>query len=78
MTAARDYKLTPKAERKIYRLLIKSINDNKLKEGNARLVRNIIEKSIMNQSLRVYKRSLIEKNDLIFIEKEDIPDNVFY
>ena len=78
MTAARDYKLTPKAERKIYRLLIKCMNDNKLKEGNARLVRNIIEKSIMNQSLRVYKRSLIEKNDLIFIEKEDIPDNVFY
>ncbi|MDI6601766.1 MAG: AAA family ATPase [Thermoanaerobacteraceae bacterium] len=78
MTADRDYRLTPKAKRKIYRLLIRCMSDNKLKEGNARLVRNIIEKSIMNQALRIYKKSSIERNDLIYIEEEDIPDNIYY
>mgnify|MGYP000848138545 CR=1 FL=1 len=78
MTAARDYKLTPKAKRKIYKLLIRCLNDNRIKEGNARLIRNIIEKSIMNQAWRIYKKSPIMKNDLIFIEEEDIPDNIYY
>lgn len=78
MTANRDYKLTLKAKRKIHKLLIRCLNDNKLKEGNARLVRNIVEKAIMNQALRVYNKSTVERDDLIFIEEDDIPDNIYY
>lgn len=73
MAEKRQYKFTPEAIEKLKYILLdskKSIYFDKL--GNARLVRNLLEKAIRKQALRLINQKKISKEDLILIKPEDI------
>jgi len=73
MVEKRQYKFTKEAIEKLEKILLeskKSIYYDKL--GNARLVRNLIEKAIRKQALRLINQKNISKEDLIYIKPEDI------
>lgn len=73
MTKNRQYVLTDSAKRKIMKVLI---NDNTTREiGNARLVRNIIERAIRKQAVRVINKKTITKDDLMIIDSIDIRED---
>lgn len=76
MAKQRQYKLTNNAIMKLKQLLT-TYNDS-YNSGNARLVRNIIEKSFRKQALRLKKQSYISKKDLLYIKAEDIEGNDNY
>ncbi len=76
MAKQRQYKLTNNAIMKLKQLLT-TYNDS-YNSGNARLVRNIIEKSFRKQALRLKKQSYISKKDLLDIKAEDIEGNDNY
>lgn len=77
MAEKRQYRFSPEALLKFEDILQSSMNNmfyNKL--GNARLVRNMIEKAIRRQALRLVsqsKISRISREDLLQIKPEDIP-----
>jgi len=75
MVEKRQYKFSPEALIKLERLLKNSQNDkNYDKLGNARLVRNIIEKALRRQALRLVSQKKISRDDLIQIKPEDISE----
>ncbi|MDP9751846.1 stage V sporulation protein K [Thermoanaerobacter pentosaceus] len=73
MLKNRQYKLTESAKRKLMKILIR--NDNSREMGNARLVRNIIERAIRKQAVRVLNKINITKEDLITIDSIDIRED---
>ena len=44
--------------------------------GNARLVRNIIEKAIRQQALRLVNEQQLSRSDLMLISREDISNAI--
>ncbi|NLZ54950.1 MAG: AAA family ATPase [Thermoanaerobacteraceae bacterium] len=75
MVDKRQYKFSPDALIKFERLLHNSKNDiNCDKLGNARLVRNIIEKALRRQALRLVSQKRISREDLLQIQPEDISE----
>jgi len=75
MVEKRQYKFSPEALAKLEKLLQDSKNDkNYDKLGNARLVRNIIEKALRRQALRLVSQKSISREDLIQIKPEDISE----
>lgn len=72
MAKKRDYKLNYDAKDKLRKLLLKSKQDDISKMGNARMVRNILEKSIRRQALRLVNKDKITRDDLLYITGEDI------
>ncbi len=80
MAEKRQYRFSPKALLQFEDILQSSMDNifyNKL--GNARLVRNMIEKAIRRQALRLVsqsKISRISREDLLQIEPEDIPVDI--
>ncbi|MBE3592606.1 MAG: stage V sporulation protein K [Thermoanaerobacter sp.] len=73
MVKNRQYKLTESAKRKLMKILIK--NDASREMGNARMVRNLIEKAIRKQAVRVLNKVNITKEDLITIDSIDIRED---
>jgi stage V sporulation protein K len=73
MVENRQYKLTESAKRKLMKILIR--DDNSREIGNARLVRNIIERAIRKQAVRVLSKINITKEDLITIDSIDIRED---
>lgn len=75
MVEKRQYKFSQDALIKFERLLQNSKNDiNYDKLGNARLVRNIIEKALRRQALRLVSQKRISREDLLQIKPEDISE----
>lgn len=76
MAKKRQYELTKGA---LFRLrsILATYNDS-YNSGNARLVRNIIEKSIRKQALRLQKRKDVSKEDLLYLYTVDIEGNDKY
>lgn len=75
MVEKRQYQFSPDALIKFERLLQNSKNDiNYDKLGNARLVRNIIEKALRRQALRLVSQKRISREDLLQIKPEDISE----
>ncbi|WKV09058.1 stage V sporulation protein K [Thermoanaerobacterium sp. CMT5567-10] len=73
MVKNRQYILTDSAKRKIMKVLI---NDNTTREiGNARLVRNIIERTIRKHAVRIMNKKTITKDDLMIIDSIDIRED---
>ncbi|CFX45271.1 ATPase, AAA-type, core [Syntrophomonas zehnderi OL-4] len=73
MYTERDYELSNKC-----RWRLKCILDNFVKQqhphsGNARYVRNLVEKSIRLQALRIVDREYLSRRDLMTIEETDLP-----
>ncbi|MDN5317615.1 MAG: stage sporulation protein [Thermoanaerobacterium sp.] len=73
MVKNRQYILTDSAKRKIMKVLI---NNNTTREiGNARLVRNIIERAIRKHAVRIMNKKTITKDDLMIIDSIDIRED---
>ncbi len=67
-----QYSLTPGA-RNVLRKHLSSLKRNgELSCGNARLVRNLLEKSIRRQALRLAKRSFCSREELVILNTEDL------
>ena len=67
-----DYKLNESAEEKLHLLLRQKIADKQKDFGNARYVRNLFEKVIENQAVRLAKAGDISKADLTVITQDDV------
>ena len=76
MLTKRQYQFSDDAREEFYRYLQEKIKAFHEHSGNARLVRNIIEKAIRQQALRLVGEQQISRNDLILISKEDISNTI--
>ncbi|NLW06481.1 MAG: AAA family ATPase [Clostridia bacterium] len=72
MLSERQYSLTPAAVAELEKILRREVILGHRYNGNARLVRNIIEKAIRRQAVRLNKAQNLTRHDLMIIEKEDI------
>lgn len=75
MVEKRQYKFSSEALIKFETILQNRKNDiNYDKLGNARLVRNMIEKALRRQALRLVNQKVISREDLLQIKPEDISE----
>lgn len=74
MVEKREYRLSMSAKAKLAKIVTKKRMEDRVLSGNARLVRNIIERAIRKQAVRLQKVSALSKDDLITIRSEDITD----
>lgn len=73
MCAKRQYQLTPEAKDALLKLL-NPPQENPESFGNARTVRNIIEKAIRRQAVRLVAKNNTTRDDLILIEPGDLTE----
>jgi stage V sporulation protein K len=71
MLHKRQYQLTEEAKRELEEIINYNISSHEY-NGNARLVRNIIEKTIRQQAVRLVGQSRITRNELILITWNDV------
>jgi len=71
MLAKRQYTFYDGAREEL-RLLLEKQKADQLPDGNARLVRNYIEKSIRRQAVRLINKKEISRGELMMITREDI------
>jgi len=71
-----EYRFTPEASFYLKHKL-NLLDKNKKSSGTARLVRNIIEKAIRRQAVRLLGKNKVTKDDLLLLEKEDL-EKAFY
>lgn len=69
-----DYRLDEEAESTLRQILQQKVAQKNADFGNARYVRNLFEKVIENQAVRLSKSHNLAKADLLVIKKEDIHD----
>lgn len=72
MLQKRQYRLSPTAEKELMRLINISGGANDANAGNARLVRNIIERSMRRQAVRLVRKPNLTRDDLMTIQIEDL------
>ncbi|WP_277998979.1 AAA family ATPase [Moorella sulfitireducens] len=72
MLAEKQYILTPGAAEELEKILRREILFGHRYNGNARMVRNIIERAMRRQALRLVKKKNLTRQDLISIEREDL------
>lgn len=74
MVEERQYTVSKSARAKLYNVLAsKRINEGRY-SGNARLVRNLIERSIRKQAVRLRDKPYCTRDDLITLKREDFMD----
>lgn len=75
MVEKRQYQFSLDAVLKFEKLLINNKNGPHYdKMGNARMVRNMIEKAIRRQAVRLVNKKKITRDDLLYIKSEDISE----
>jgi stage V sporulation protein K len=74
MLRQRQYELTEGARKAFKRIIELKTGKGHEHSGNARLVRNIIEKAMRRQAVRLVKKDEITREDLILIEEADIEE----
>ncbi len=74
MVEKREYKLSMSAKAKLAKIITKKRMEDKMLSGNARLVRNIIERAIRKHAVRLQKITALSKDDLMTIRGEDITE----
>jgi len=72
--AQRDYELSSRARWKLRETLNQFVRNHHPHSGNARYVRNLVEKSIRLQALRIVDKESLTRKDLVTIEDCDLPD----
>ncbi|HHX86598.1 MAG TPA: AAA family ATPase, partial [Firmicutes bacterium] len=72
MATERHYRLSPAARSNLKRYLVNNLYYHQPHFSNARLVRNILEKSLRRQALRLNSRQTLSREDLMTIETEDL------
>lgn len=70
----RDYELSSRARWQLRERLNHFARNHHPHSGNARYVRNLVEKSIRLQALRIIDKQPITRRDLVTIEDVDLPD----
>ncbi len=71
-----DYELTTKCRWRLQQIFNEFTKDHHPHSGNARYVRNIVEKSIRLQSLRLIDKATLSRKELVIINEDDLPTNV--
>jgi hypothetical protein len=71
MCEQRQYRLSPAASRRLRRILERHAADNPY-FGNARFVRNVLERAIRRQALRLVDRRGLTRSDLMTLEASDV------
>ena len=74
MLKERDYKLSPEARVRLALIVKKYISQPSENIGNARFMRNLIEKAIRAQAVRLVKNAGITREELMTIHEEDIKE----
>lgn len=74
MLEEREYELSQTAESKLYKILAKKRQKSGSERGNARTVRNLIERAIRVQAMRVVEKEDIFRKDLMLIQPEDFEE----
>ncbi len=74
MYAERDYELTSGCRWKLKNHLQEFVRQRHPHSGNARYVRNLVEKSIRLQALRIIDQEPLRRKELVTIEEVDLPD----
>ncbi|UWG99245.1 AAA family ATPase [Dehalobacter sp. DCM] len=71
MLASRQYEFSLEAKH-VFKRTILNMSALYPYAGNARLVRNIVEKAIRKQAVRLYRQKDLSREDLILITEEDL------
>ena len=72
MLSQRQYCLSSDARRELMKCLDESTRGGREHSGNARLVRNLIERSIRRQAVRLMNQGKINREDLVLIRQQDL------
>ena len=72
MLKKRQYTLTFEAKEKLRLVLDEQIRRGNAIEGNARMVRNLVEKAIRRQATRLVKRPRLTRQELMTLVPEDL------
>jgi stage V sporulation protein K len=75
MYAEREYQLSSRGRWKLKNELAQFVRSRHPHSGNARYVRNLVEKSIRLQALRIIDRTDLSRRDLMIIDDQDLPEN---
>ena len=78
MLEKRQYYLDDEAKKFLERMLRKEMLQGNISSGNARFVRNVIEKAIRKQSVRLVKREINSREELMLIKQEDLVDGKYW
>ncbi|KUO52537.1 MAG: stage V sporulation protein K [Desulfitibacter sp. BRH_c19] len=78
MLTQRDYYFSIDAKIKLETVLKKHIASGHAQIGNARMVRNIVEKSIRKQAYRLVEKNTMSRDDLLIINANDIYEDLDY
>lgn len=73
MLNQRQYVLAPLAREELHKILESQIRKHE-HSGNARLVRNLIERAMRHQAVRLVRRKSISRQDLMTINKDDLTE----
>lgn len=76
MLQKREYRFSESAEKTLAEFLQNNLNSSSLKSGNARMIRNLVEKSIRKQAVRLVKQKKFSREELILIEDDDIKEEL--
>lgn len=74
MFAERDYELTGGCRWKLKNHLNDFVRQRHPHSGNARYVRNVVEKSVRLQALRIVDKEPLRRKELVTIEELDLPE----
>jgi len=74
MVQKRQYKLTPAAKEAITAQLRGKAAVQTVNFGNARVVRNLVEKAIRRQAVRLVRKKYVTRDELMLLEREDIEE----
>ncbi|MDI6704769.1 MAG: AAA family ATPase [Bacillota bacterium] len=72
MLEKREYKFTTGAKSKIREILYEQVKQGDLVMGNARFIRNLVEKAIRKQAVRLAHEKVVTRENLMTIERQDI------
>lgn len=74
LCAKRQYQLTLQTRLALLKMLMPPANRDDDNFGNARTVRNIIEKALRRQAVRLVAKSSLTREELMVIEPCDLPE----
>ncbi len=77
MLEDRKYFLETPAKKILAKMIRTELNSHEMNFSNARFVRNLIEKSIRRQAMRLVKKQFLNKSDLMCLKADDLinPDS---
>ncbi|MDA8234150.1 MAG: AAA family ATPase [Clostridia bacterium] len=77
MLRQRQYNLDREARMELARILERNTGAGHEHSGNARLVRNMLERAIRRQAVRLVKNEQVTREELIILNREDFSDPEF-